>query len=37
MKMRRAAADREALMKAIKGVLKQALWDETRARPTFGR
>lgn len=37
MKVRRTAADREALMKSIKGALKQALWDETRDRPTFGR
>ncbi len=35
--MGRTAADREALMKAIKGELKQRLWAETRARPTFGR
>ena len=30
------AADREALMKAIKAELKRTLWDEPRARPTFG-
>jgi len=35
--MGRTAADREALMKAIKRELKQRLWAETRARPTFGR
>jgi len=31
------AADRDALMKAIKVALKQQLWAETRERPTFGR
>jgi two-component system cell cycle sensor histidine kinase/response regulator CckA len=31
------AADREALMKAIKVALKQKLWADTRERPTFGR
>jgi PAS domain S-box-containing protein len=30
-------ADREALMKAIKVELKQQLWTEPRARPTYGR
>ena len=30
-------ADREALMKAIKVELKQLLWTEPRARPTYGR
>jgi PAS domain S-box-containing protein len=33
----RTAADREALMKAIKVALKQQLWAEERSRPTFGR
>lgn len=37
MKAGRATADREALMKAIKAALKQGLWDQTRARPTFSR
>jgi PAS domain S-box-containing protein len=37
MKRGRTAADREALLKAIKAALKQGLWDETRARPTFSR
>jgi two-component system cell cycle sensor histidine kinase/response regulator CckA len=37
MNMRRTAAGREALMKAIKGALKQTLWDDTRAHPTFSR
>lgn len=31
------AADRTALMKAIKVALKQQLWSETRSQPTFGR
>jgi PAS domain S-box-containing protein len=31
------AADREALMQAIKVALKQTLWAETTERPTFGR
>lgn len=31
------AADRDALMKAIKMELKQQLWTEPRARPTYGR
>jgi PAS domain S-box-containing protein len=31
------AAEREALMKAIKAALKEKLWAETRERPTFGR
>jgi len=35
--MGQAAADREALMKAIKLELKQQLWIEPRARPTYGR
>jgi PAS domain S-box-containing protein len=35
--MGQTAADREALMKAIKVALKQKLWAETRERPTFGR
>ena len=35
--MGRTAAEREALMKAIKVALKQQLWAETRTRPTFGR
>jgi len=35
--MGQTAADREALMKAIKLVLKHQLWAEPRARPTFGR
>ncbi len=35
--MDRTAADREALMKAIKVALKQHLWSEARERPTFGR
>jgi len=33
----RTAADREALMKAIKVALQQQLWAEKQARPTFGR
>jgi PAS domain S-box-containing protein len=37
MKRGRTAADREALLKAIKAALKQRLWDQTRARPTFSR
>jgi len=37
MKRGRTAADREALLKSIKAALKQGLWDETLARPTFGR
>ncbi|HEV2476291.1 MAG TPA: PAS domain-containing protein [Candidatus Dormibacteraeota bacterium] len=37
MKRGRTAADRDALMKAIKTALKQGLWDETLARPTFSR
>ena len=32
-----SAADRDALMKAIKVALKQQLWAEESARPTFGR
>lgn len=35
--MGQTAADREALMKAIKLELKQQLWTEPRARPTYGR
>ncbi len=35
--MIRTAADRAAMMKAIKVALKQHLWTETLARPTFGR
>ena len=35
--MGQTAADREALMKAIKAELKQRLWTESRARPTYGR
>lgn len=35
--MSQTAADRDALMKAIKLELKQHLWTETRARPTYGR
>ena len=35
--MGHTAADREALMKSIKIALKQQLWAEPRARPTFGR
>jgi len=35
--MGETAADREALMKAIKIELKQQLWTEPRARPTYGR
>ncbi len=35
--MIRTAADRMALMKAIKVALKQQLWAETRSKPTFGR
>jgi PAS domain S-box-containing protein len=31
------AAEREALMKAIKVELKQQLWSEPRSRPTYGR
>ena len=37
MKHGRTAADRDALMKAIKADLKEWLWDETLARPTFSR
>jgi PAS domain S-box-containing protein len=33
----RTAADREALMKAIKVALNQQLWAEKISRPTFGR
>jgi two-component system cell cycle sensor histidine kinase/response regulator CckA len=35
--MSQTAADREALMKAIKVALKQQLWADPRERPTFGR
>ena len=35
--MIRTAADREALMKAIKAALKRQLWAETLSRPTFNR
>ena len=35
--MIRTAADRMALMKAIKVALKQQLWADTNSRPTFGR
>jgi PAS domain S-box-containing protein len=35
--MSQTAADREALMKAIKVALKQELWADPRERPTFGR
>src|SRR5260370_1509691 len=35
--MIRTAADRMALMKAIKVALNQQLWAETRSKPTFGR
>lgn len=35
--MGQSAHDREALMKAIKAELKQRLWNEPRARPTYGR
>ncbi len=35
--MIRTAADRDAMMKAIKLALKQQLWTEELARPTFGR
>jgi len=35
--MGQTAADREALMKAIKVELKNQIWAEPRARPTFGR
>lgn len=35
--MIRSAADRQAMMKAIKAALKQHLWTETSARPAFGR
>jgi PAS domain-containing protein len=35
--MGQAAADREALMQAIKLELKNQLWTEPGARPTFGR
>jgi len=35
--MIRTAADRMALMKAIKVALKQQLWAESLSRPTFGR
>jgi PAS domain S-box-containing protein len=37
MKAGPTAADRNALMKGIKAALKQGLWDETSARPTFSR
>ena len=37
MKRGRTTADRDALMKAIKAELKQGLWDEKLARPTFRR
>ena len=35
--MGQSAADRDALMNAIKVALKQQLWAEERTRPTFGR
>ena len=35
--MAQTAADREALMKAIKLELKHQLWAEPRIRPTYGR
>lgn len=35
--MCQTAADRDALMKAIKMELKQQLWTEPLARPTYGR
>lgn len=35
--MIRTAADREALMKAIKAALKRRLWAETRSWPAFDR
>jgi PAS domain S-box-containing protein len=35
--MGQTKADREALMNAIKVELKQQLWTEPRARPTYGR
>ena len=35
--MGQTAADREALMRAIKVELKQQLWTEPRTRPTYGR
>jgi PAS domain S-box-containing protein len=35
--MGQTAADREALMKAIKVELKNQVWAEPRTRPTFGR
>jgi PAS domain-containing protein len=35
--MDQSAAERDALMKAIKVELKQQLWTEPRARPTYGR
>lgn len=35
--MGQSAADREALMKAIKVELKRQLWTEPRSRPTYGR
>ncbi len=35
--MIRTAADRDAMMKAIKLALKQHLWTEALTRPTFGR
>src|SRR5216683_3641227 len=35
--MGQSAAGRKALMKEIKVALKQQLWAEKRARPTFGR
>jgi len=35
--MGQTAADREALMRAIKAELKQQLWTEPRARPTYAR
>ena len=35
--MGQSAADREALIKAIKVELKRQLWTEPRSRPTYGR
>ena len=35
--MDQSAAERAALMKAIKVELKQQLWTESRSRPTYGR
>jgi len=35
--MDQPAAERDSLMKAIKVELKQQLWTESRARPTYGR